>query len=288
MEYGYWSVKYRNKGEGEWKPLLEEPGYWYADPMLFKMDGQIYLFTEAFKMRSQIGQIAVSKYENGSFTKPHVIIKNQYHMSYPCTFQYRNKVYMIPETSQNGTLEIYSPVGSILDPWKKIAILKSGIKLVDSTVCIANEEVYLIGYIENSKQYVTKIYSVDMINFRLNELGSYEHKENIYRPGGNIIIKGGKYLRPLQFNRNMYGEKLQIAEFNPLENIWLGIIKEEMTVKDFSAFDKYTRIHTIAELDEVTVIDLYAEKHTFLNLYYKVRRKARNAVYKIKRGEKIL
>lgn len=106
---GNWHVKYRVNG-GVWKDLVSvgDKHYWYADPMLFEKNGKVYLFTEAFDKRIQKGKLAVSYLtDSGEFSKPEIIINLPYHLSYPCVWEEEGCVYMLPETSQDRTLEIW-------------------------------------------------------------------------------------------------------------------------------------------------------------------------------------
>ena len=47
------------------------------------------------------------EYVAGNWTNPKVVISNKYHMSYPFVFNYEGVCYMIPESAENGSLELY-------------------------------------------------------------------------------------------------------------------------------------------------------------------------------------
>lgn len=132
-QYGEWCVFYKIK-ESNWRNLKTKRGYWYADPILFEYKDGIYLFTEAFQKNRQVGSLAVSKLVDGEFTEPKEIIRKSYHLSYPCVFQYDNVVYMIPESSQNRTLELYRALDDSLEKWEIVKVLLYDIECVDTTV----------------------------------------------------------------------------------------------------------------------------------------------------------
>lgn len=287
--YGYWNTYYKTKNSDSWIPLTKKSKYWYADPMLFTSNGKLYLFTEAFNMKKQIGEIAVSLFENGYFSEPCVIISNQYHMSYPCTFSYAGNIYMIPETSQNGTLEIYTTNGEMCSPWKKIGVLINEIKLVDTTVLYFNNSFYLFGYTENKNQYETRVYYLDMDNLKVTFLKSNISNSNIERPAGNFICISDCYYRPLQYNKNCYGESMRILSSNNPFDIDSYICEREIKIQNVNNLSSIgLRTHTLAYNEEVTVLDIYQSKYDFRTPLWNGIRRLRNARYKIKRGEKLL
>ena len=119
---GNWHVKYRVNG-GVWKDLASvgDKHYWYADPMLFEKNGKVYLFTEAFDKRIQKGKLAVSYLmDSKEFSKPEIIINLPYHLSYPCVWEEEGSVYMLPETSQDRTLEIWKSKNDHLLKWERV------------------------------------------------------------------------------------------------------------------------------------------------------------------------
>ncbi len=107
---------------------------WYADPFVVEYDNKNYLFCEAYINKKEKGCIAVWEIGNPSYPPtPRIIIENDYHMSFPFLFTVDNVWYMLPETSENGTLELYKSV-DFPYRWKKEKVLLENIKLVDSVV----------------------------------------------------------------------------------------------------------------------------------------------------------
>lgn len=279
-KYGEWCVFYKKQGT-DWVELKGKKGYWYADPILFKHKNQVYLFTEAFQNNRQIGRLAVSKYINGTFTEPKEVIRRPYHLSYPCVFEYKDTVYMIPESSQNHTLEIYKALDESLENWEFEKEILKDIQCVDTTVFEYRSIIYLITYIEKNPNYITKVYTLDMNKLDVNEVYSISKNENTCRPAGKIIEKGGTFFRPVQYNINTYGEKIRLLEINPAKNDWMGRVKCECTVNSFGVNDML-KTHTYSQVQEISAIDALHEYVTLLSPYYVLRRKCHNFYYKIK------
>ena len=75
---------------------------WYADPILVAHGEKEYLLMESFDMRTQLGSIACSAFQDdGKLSEPRIIIQEEYHMSFPMVFAWNDGLYMIPETCEN-------------------------------------------------------------------------------------------------------------------------------------------------------------------------------------------
>lgn len=276
--HSIWSVRYRGKNSDEWKSLKCQKGYWYADPMLFTYRGEKYLFTEAFDMKLQIGRIAVSSYVNGEFTEPKVIIKRLYHMSYPCVFEYKGEVYMIPETSQRGTLEIWKAQGNLYT-WKKHGILLHKVRYADSTVLLADGGVYLFSYEYSAGKYISHIFELEPDTLKVAEIEHIVHDCNIGRPAGNFILEpGGEIFRPTQNNIRRYGESMfvnQVTSIRPFveSKVW-EILPESLS-------GGVTNTHTLAYDDDLVVVDVL--RQVAIPFLYRMIyvRKVRNGIYKM-------
>lgn len=283
-KYGEWCVFYKIK-ESSWKKLKVQKGYWYADPILLEYKDNIYLFTEAFKNSQQIGRLAISKLIDGEFTQPKEIIRKSYHLSYPCVFVYNDFVYMIPESSQNQTLELYKAIDQTLENWQLEKNLIENIECVDTTVFQYKSKMYLITYIQGNMEYITKVYLLDMDKLELNEVYSVNKKENVYRPAGKIFERDGAFFRPVQYNINSYGEKIRLMEINPDKNDWIGNVKDEYTIQTFGLCDM-SKTHTYNKIQDVCVVDALHEYTTVLTPFYILRRKCHNFRFKIKNSLK--
>ena len=169
---------------------------------MFEYKDGIYLFTEAFQKNRQVGSLAVSKLVDGEFTEPKEIIRKSYHLSIPCVFQYDNVVYMIPESSQNRTLELYRALDDSLEKWEIVKVLLYDIECVDTTVFEYKSRLYLLTYSQKLGDYITKVYILDIDELKISDVYSISKNDNIYRPAGKIFEKDGTYFRPVQYNLN--------------------------------------------------------------------------------------
>ena len=95
------------EAKNEYNAYIPEGNYWCADPFIIRECGSTYVFCECCQNINNKGTIAVGEYKDGAISEMRVIIEQDYHMSYPCIFKYGSIFYMIPETADNRTIELY-------------------------------------------------------------------------------------------------------------------------------------------------------------------------------------
>ena len=95
-------------GEGDYIRLPEQPGTWYADPLLFHHEGKRWLFCEAFDMAAGKGNIAVIDLTDPRHPgTPKTVLTESFHLSFPTVFEWNGGIWMIPETGTNHSLNLY-------------------------------------------------------------------------------------------------------------------------------------------------------------------------------------
>lgn len=116
---GHWRVGYRachGNRTGPSRPLdladftlLPDDGRrYYADPFLFQHEGRLHLFVEEFPFATRRGLIAHAVLgPDGRFPTPRPLLERETHLSYPQVFAHDGRVWMIPESSAAGGIDLY-------------------------------------------------------------------------------------------------------------------------------------------------------------------------------------
>lgn len=275
-----WFLAYRKIDENKYTLIKSSKRYWYADPFLFKHNNEVFIFCEVYDRFYDRGFIGYAKFDLERQFKFNKAICKEYHMSYPCIFEYQGTIYIIPETKQNKTIELYK-AKDFPYSWELDCILKDNIEAVDSTVVNFENRLLLYTYINLGKNKVFRVYNLDIENKKLNE-SEYEDiidEKLVGRPAGNIIYNEGLYLRPTQDNRKTYGENIFLFEINKNANIF-GIKCDKMISTKKIKFEEdclATKIHTINHCGNIEIIDVCETKFSFIFLFRKIRIKVRNA-----------
>jgi len=133
-----WNVAFEHKN---WKDaairaptvIKNPPGHFLADPFVVEHEGQTVCFVEDYDYATSRGFIAAYALDGTNFSEIGPVIKEDFHMSYPYTFKYDSKIYMIPETSENKDIRLYV-CEQFPGQWKFVKKLMSNISTADTTV----------------------------------------------------------------------------------------------------------------------------------------------------------
>tara|TARA_B100000989_G_scaffold296238_1_gene279054 strand:+ start:3239 stop:4798 length:1560 start_codon:yes stop_codon:yes gene_type:complete len=187
-----------------------------ADPFIFSNELSEYLFCESFSYKANKGVIKVGKVnENRECHKLETVLEEKYHLSFPFIFREKGSFWMIPESANNNTIDLYRsksfPYG-----WVKEKTILSGIKAVDSTVLFYEDVFWLFTSFQDKAGM-----SNDMHIYWSDDLtGDWKpHKKNpiisdvkISRNAGSIFFYNNKIIRPSQNCLRRYGEEIIFSE----------------------------------------------------------------------------
>ena len=262
-----WLILYSETKNSEINPKLSEykrlyaPSldYFWADPFIVDEKDKSYLFFEELDYSTYKGYLKVCEYENGNFKEPKMVLEEDYHLSYPNVFKVSDKYYMVPESSENRTIDLYESVG-FPTKWKKVRTLIDDISAVDATFLYRDKKWWMFVSVIEKEGFSTDdelciYYSDDILT------GEWTpHVQNpvvcdvtCSRPAGNLIEKNGKLYRPAQDCSGMYGRKMVINEIDILnEHEYKEHVVSEIN-SDFA--EDLTGIHTLNSSKKLTVID---------------------------------
>jgi len=78
-----------------------------ADPFLFTKDGRTYCFLEDYDNGSKKGSIAAYEILPNGFKELGIVLEEDFHLSFPFIFEYKNEIYMCPETHEKNEIRVY-------------------------------------------------------------------------------------------------------------------------------------------------------------------------------------
>jgi hypothetical protein len=227
----------------------------YADPFVVYHGGDYYIFFEELKFRDNKGVIQCMHLSGGVAGIPHTVLNTNCHLSYPFIFEHEGRYYMVPETSDRGTIELYECI-SFPYRWKPSKVLFQGLKLVDATLFYQQPYWYIIAC--ESFRYTTDphlylLSSKDLFGeWQAHRLP--QHGRNGIRGAGKVIAEGGRLLRPVQAGGKRYGTLVQLNEITVLSPGHL----EERPVAQLAPrqFGHFVGLHTINLAGDKVFIDL--------------------------------
>ena len=194
----------------------------FADSFYAKHNNRHFIFFEEVDDQHPVGFLSVLEtFEDGTFTDPTPILKLDYHLSYPCVFEVNNQWYMIPETSENNTIELWKCT-NFPYTWQKEKNLLENINAVDATPFYYQNMWYIFTSTkENCKKFGDRLdiyYTPDILNEPLKP-----HAQNPVATGQQSLRMAGKpfyfnqqLVRPSQDSLKRYGGHIELKKITQL------------------------------------------------------------------------
>lgn len=267
---------YQGNVEKTFFPIEYSKKYWYADPLIFTWKGIDYLFVEEYDRKKAKGQIAFAvldgKRKNLKFN---TIINEPYHMSFPMVFEWKEKLLMIPETSENRSINIYT-AKNISGEWELLNSIKTDQLLVDTIIVEKNDDYLLLLSSEvnpiNSLEVRYQKYKLFYRNLNelipeveFNKCQKFNLKD---RNAGVLINEDNERIIPMQTSSSIdYGVSLSFKK--NLSFSCLDITAEDVKVEGLNK-KNIIGIHTYSKGSRFEAIDVRYLRYDPAGQYRKV------------------
>ncbi|WP_457106955.1 glucosamine inositolphosphorylceramide transferase family protein [Methylobacterium sp. P5_C11] len=215
--------------EGGWHVLPDDGRRFYADPFPLASGGTTHVFVEEFPHATGKAIISAVRFgQDGPEGPPVPVLEEPYHLSYPFVFARDGAVWMVPESSAAGTVDLYRatryPGG-----WVKEATLLSGVVASDATLLEHGGRWWIFATVRDAPPgappgsgcHHDALFLWSAPDFR----GPYTpHPANpvlidpsVARPAGRIVARNGTLIRPVQDCAEGYGRALSLARIDRLD-----------------------------------------------------------------------
>lgn len=253
--------------------FLKNPfGRWNADPFPITIEGKHYIFAESASIISRKGEIWYLCLDDEK-KRWKRILKRKKHLSFPNIFYENQCIYLIPESNQENSINLY-----------KVDFLSKKIK-IEKTIyndCAASDTVfikntnfnYMFTYIEDR---LTLESYFCLLNTNKNSICfSLKDEERKLRPAGNLFYFNDSLIFPTQDNHEVYGGNLlfnyfQFDECGFTKKTFLSIGPNDL--KEFCGNKEYVGIHTYNFNEDVEVIDTIELKKSFCGFIHVLLKK---------------
>ncbi len=250
--------------------------FWYADPISFSRNGKDYLFAEAFDRRLFRGHIVACEITDSlSDISFKTVIKESYHMSFPMVFEWNDAIYMIPETSENKSLNLYRAINFPYD-WMLEQSFDIGYGIVDTIITRSNGKLELLSSKFNSDNPLEVKYQRFILykdsKYHLIPFETYNAHYNLSdRNAGRIFTYKGIPIIPTQesteydygvsvvFKKNVNDRYVTVKRISPSD-----INIEEISLHNIIG------VHTYSKTDKFEIIDLRYLKFSPLTQWRKI------------------
>ncbi len=233
---------------------IDDKFNFYAD-CFFSEDGK-KIRVEALDKRSGLGDILELETTNHANQK---VLMSGKHFSYPCSFLYKDKEYLLPEVASHSAQYFCEP-NKIHEKFYIKGIEKK--RIVDATLHQQNGKWFLFfGDSQNAHTILNLWISDSPFDvFEPHPKNPIVINPSVARMGGKLLSHRGRILRFGQNNSGDYGESLAIIEITNLSDENYHEVKlGSLTI------DNYNGPHSISFKPDMTevLIDYYSNKFSF-------------------------
>lgn len=250
-----------------YKRITPPKDRFWADPCLVCKDHKYYIFLEELIYKQNAGKAHIAVIEmddKGNYKQPEIVLKRDYHLSYPFVFEYKGAFYMIPETIEKSCIQLYKCIG-FPNEWEFVMNLKEDIKAVDTTIFEKDGKVWMFTNIKenpggSSYDELFLFYADDLLTnqWRSHPGNPVVSDVKSARPAGALFFHENKLYRPSQDCSFRYGYATVINEViemtttvyieKPVSNILPNWSKDVVAT------------HTLSHQKKLTVIDALVKR----------------------------
>ncbi len=223
-----WQLAYCFANEGEAGCPFERLRYlappkdrFWADPFAIEHQGRYFIFFEELPFSTGRGRImAMEVFENAEPGEAQVVLERPYHLSYPFIFAWAGSLYMMPETAENRTVEVYRCEAFPLR-WRLHQVLLENVSAYDATLWRTDDRWWMFVNIAEPRAD-----STDELHlyWSTTPFGPWTaHRGNPVvsdvrsaRPAGPLFSRNGKLYRPSQDSTLAYGHSVLINRVDVL------------------------------------------------------------------------
>jgi len=225
-----WQIAYYFAHEGEadrrferWRYLVPPKDRCWADPFALEHHGRYFIFFEEQPYRTQKARImAIEVFEDAEPGEAQVALERPYHLSYPFVFEWEGSLYMLPETAENGTVEVYR-CEAFPHRWRLHRVLLEKVSAFDATLWRENDRWWMfVDVAEPGADSCDELH----LYWSRTPLGPWTaHRGNPIvsdvrsaRPAGPLFSRDGKLYRPSQDCSLAYGHSVSINRVDVLRD----------------------------------------------------------------------
>lgn len=190
-------------------------GRLWADPFLVELDGAKHVLFEDAPVGGRGRIAAAALLPGGAIGPERILLQQPYHLSYPFPIRRGSRTFLLPESGENRTVDLYEVVGS---PARAVhrATLLSGLTALDPTVVEVGGRLRLFVFVvtDGRASGALHLFSADALE------GPWEsHAQNPIvtdarsaRPAGAFLEVDGHLVRPAQSAIPSYGAYITFQE----------------------------------------------------------------------------
>lgn len=179
------------------------------------------MFFEVMNLRAGKGEIGLAVSQDAvRWTYRQIVLREDFHLSYPYVFGWDNEFYMVPESHRASAVRLYKAL-DFPTRWSFVGNLLAGDNFTDPCIFRFNDRWWLFTDLARPPYYagILRLFSAG------NLMGPWaEHPKSpllygnphIARPGGRVLVVNGRVIRYTQDCEPVYGSQVRAFEITEL------------------------------------------------------------------------
>ncbi|MBD2138462.1 hypothetical protein H6F32_12875 [Anabaena sp. FACHB-1237] len=200
------------------KDVTDVPADFVADPFMVCENGIWYMFFEVLNSLNNKGEIGLATSKDGfNWHYQQIVMREDFHLSYPYVFKFKNEYYMIPESFQSSSVRLYIAT-DFPTQWSFVTNLLDQSEFADSSIFQHNDMWWLLTTTSKDRNILRLFYSQQLIGLWIEHIKSpvIEENKKIARSAGRIVLLDGKIIRYTQDCERIYGSQVRAFEITDL------------------------------------------------------------------------
>lgn len=238
--------------------LKPPAGCFWADPFPLQYEGRHYILFEELHYATWRGRLlAIEVFEHQEASSPMLVLERDHHISYPFVFYWQEQLYMIPEISSQGRVELLRCV-DFPGRWELSKIMLDGVQAADASLWMQDGIWWMfVNVAPEGADLCDELH----LYFSDSPIGEWlPHPANplcsdvrCARPAGPLFELDGQLYRPSQDSAERYGHALWI---NRVEQLDRGNYRESPVRRVEPDWrPDVARVHTLGRAGRLTVLD---------------------------------
>ena len=191
-----------------------------ADPFLVQAKQTWHMFFEVYNFDSDRGEIGWATSNDGlTWEYKRIVLRENFHLSYPYVFEWENRFYMIPETHQAKSVRLYE-ARQFPEDWVCTDELLTGRPFSDSSLFYYNNHWWLLSETSSEARFDTlRLYHANDLRGPWQEHPKspiVQGDSKIARPAGRVIVSPESIIRFAQDCSIIYGTQVRAFEITEL------------------------------------------------------------------------
>ncbi len=231
-------------------------GHFYADPMLWNRDGRNWLFFEDYHYATHLGTISCAEVlPDGALGPTMDVLSRPYHLSFPFLLEDGGELYMIPESGDNGAIELFRCV-EFPDRWEYDCALLD-FAAVDTTITWIGDRYWLFTSVPEPRANAMQLQLYSSPSLRgewtPHPCNPISNDIRCNRGGGAMFIDGERVIRVSQDGSRIYGHSFS---FHEIVDLTPETYRERLMLNvDPSWSQGLIGTHTYARCGDVEAVD---------------------------------